>query len=822
MTTIHDEIDWERKMIDRGVERFLAIRDRAVEGERVTETTAGQRLLKTYIMQVAETIGSFMGGSNKTVRPELRVVRNVDPKLVAYMALKSMLVCVYKSNIPYTNICDDIGSKIEDELHFQDLETHHKEYLDEAMRIIESKRTANYSYLRNSILQSAKNNVGYRADYWTRQQRVAVGLAIASLVQSACDLFEVRQDYAPSRGGPRGTSFLTPTAECISWVTEHDEAMSLLFPDRMPMLIQPDDWTGPTDGGYVLPELRHTTPLVIRARLNPQNGMGKYRRAKMDKYLSGVNAIQRTAWRINTRVLAVMQDVWYNNLGVGMPPSEQYEIPACPLEPGAKPETAEQEEAFQRWKSEARAVHAMEAERSALCMLVQRNMRLAQELQDHKEFYYVYRCDFRGRVYAASTGVSPQGPDQSKALLEFSSAEPLGDTGAYWFYVNIANKYGYDKVSYEARVQWVKDNHDVLLRIAGDPIGSRELWGRADKPYQFLACAFEYADHVRLGDAFKSRLPVGLDGSCNGLQHFSAMLRDPRGGAAVNLTPSDKPSDIYQQVADVTTQHLLDIHNKGGEDSVGATNWLKLFKRINPEAPWMDRKWAKAPVMTLPYGSTQQTCTDSIYDVYRDKGGKFFGNAGFRHAIYLSPILWQSIGEVVVAARQAMRWLQKASSQVAKVNGKVDYVSPLGFPVHQRALKTEIVTVATKINGRTQLKVNCVTDEVDLRKIKQWSAPNFVHDFDATHMLMVVNAANAEGVGSFAMIHDDFGCHARHVQRFQEIIREQFVALHSEPALDWLYEQFRAQVPENTVIDPPPSCGALDLSDVLRSPYFFG
>lgn len=60
MTTIHDEIDWERKMIDRGVERFLAIRDRAVEGERVTETTAGQRLLKTHIMQVAETIGSFI------------------------------------------------------------------------------------------------------------------------------------------------------------------------------------------------------------------------------------------------------------------------------------------------------------------------------------------------------------------------------------------------------------------------------------------------------------------------------------------------------------------------------------------------------------------------------------------------------------------------------------------------------------------------------------------------------------------------------------------------------------------------------------------
>lgn len=822
MTTVHDEIDWERKMIDRGVERFINTRDRAVVGDRVTETTAGQRLLKTYITQVAETIGSFMSKSNQTVRPELRVVRNVDTNLLAYMALKAMLKCVYESRVPYTSICEDIGAKVEDELHFQDLEIHHKEYLDEAMRIIERKNTANYSYLRNSILQSAKNNVGFRPDYWTRQQRVAVGLAIAALVQKGCDLFETRQEYSAGRGGPRGTSFLTPTNECIAWVTEHDEAMALLFPDRMPMLVQPDDWNGPTDGGYVLPELRHTTPLVIRSRLNPQSGLGRYKRADMSRYLSGVNAIQRTAWQINKRVLAVMQDVWYKNLGVGMPPSEQYEVPACPLQPGAKPENEAQEEAFQRWKSEARQVHTMEAERSALCMLVQRNMRIAQELSEHKEFYYVYRCDFRGRVYAASTGVSPQGPDQSKALLEFASAEPLGDDGWYWFFVNGANKYGFDKCSYDERVEWVRSHHDAILRVAGDPIGGRELWGGADKPYQFLAWCFEYADFIRLGAAFRSRLPVALDGSCNGLQHFSAMLRDPRGGKAVNLTPGDKPSDIYQEVADVTTSHLLSLHKKGGEENTGATNWLKLFKKLNPEKPWMDRKWAKAPVMTLPYGSTQQTCTDSIYDVYRAKGDKFFGNAGFRHAIYLSPILWGSIGEVVVAARQAMQWLQKASGQVAKLKYEVNYVTPLGFPVHQKAFETEIVRIETKINGRMRLSVNCVTDNVDLRKIKQWSAPNFVHSMDATHMLMVVNAAVAEGISSFAMIHDDFGCHARHIARFQQIIREQFVALHSAPALEALHAQFVAQVPLPTDVAPPPACGALDVTDVLRSPYFFG
>jgi DNA-directed RNA polymerase len=40
-------------------------------------------------------------------------------------------------------------------------------------------------------------------------------------------------------------------------------------------------------------------------------------------------------------------------------------------------------------------------------------------------------------------------------------------------------------------------------------------------------------------------LPVHQDGSCNGLQHYAALGRDALGGAAVNLTPSELPQDVY-------------------------------------------------------------------------------------------------------------------------------------------------------------------------------------------------------------------------------------------------------------------------------------
>src|SRR5690606_32168686 len=88
-------------------------------------------------------------------------------------------------------------------------------------------------------------------------------------------------------------------------------------------------------------------------------------------------------------------------------------------------------------------------------------------------------------------------------------------------------------------------------RIAADPISYRE-WTDADVPFQFLAWCFEYADYKRNPVEFTSRIPLGQDGSCNGLQHFSAMLRDSAGGRATNLLPDVIQHDIYGLVASAT------------------------------------------------------------------------------------------------------------------------------------------------------------------------------------------------------------------------------------------------------------------------------
>ena len=82
----------------------------------------------------------------------------------------------------------------------------------------------------------------------------------------------------------------------------------------------------------------------------------------------------------------------------------------------------------------------------------------------------------------------------------------------------------------------------ALKEVMLSSSGSR-WWIKAEKPWQCLAACMEVRDALASGNpaAFPSRLPVQMDGSCNGLQHYAALGRDADGGNAVNLRPNPAP-----------------------------------------------------------------------------------------------------------------------------------------------------------------------------------------------------------------------------------------------------------------------------------------
>ena len=67
-----------------------------------------------------------------------------------------------------------------------------------------------------------------------------------------------------------------------------------------------------------------------------------------------------------------------------------------------------------------------------------------------------------------------------------------------------------------------------------------------DEPWQFLSFCFEWNDFINHGETsdFITHLPCYSDCSNSGLQIYSGLLADERGGKATNLT-GDKPEEIY-------------------------------------------------------------------------------------------------------------------------------------------------------------------------------------------------------------------------------------------------------------------------------------
>lgn len=810
--TIQDQLDHEHNMVYRGVERYRS-QQKAAQASRNEESSAGSTLLRHYVLSIADHITAYLDGNHPTGRRRgkgAKLMATVDTDKIALIALRSIINAFYSPR-SLTALCISIGSRCEDELRFVHFQTEHKEYYDSLIRDFKNKNLVNYKHQR-SVLKAKGEDQGLHWVDWSNEDKADVGGLVISLLMEVCDLVE-REDTLNSR--KQTEVHIVPTKACIEWIESHDEAVEIVSPDRMPCLIPPMDWVSNTDGGFYSAELRGRTPL-IKANYKDRNRVEMYNNASMEKVFTAINAMQNTGWRINARVHDTMKYIWANNLECGMPRSEPLEFPECPVNTSIRvadlPDDSPVKEGFMLWKGEMRTIYTMEQDRRSKNLALLRTMRLANELSVHDTFFYVYQTDFRGRSYATASGLNPQGTDHSKGLIEFSEGKPLGATGMHWFMVNGANKFGYDKASYDDRVAYMYEHAAKWLAAGADPIANRDVWTDADKPFQFLAWCFEFSDAMDMDDhtQFVSHLPVGLDGSCNGLQHFSAMLRDSVGGSAVNLIPADLPADIYQRVADVCYAKLK------ASDDPAAQNWLWLLGDSMP------RSLAKAPVMTLPYGSTQQSCTATTYKWLKEKSEREFPeNTAFKQCIFLTPILWESIGEVVIAARAAMKWIQDCSSIISRAGHDIQYTSPIGFPVLQRKMKYTSKQIETQIGGRLQIRIGTNTDKVDLAKQRQGSSPNLVHHADATHMMMTINACVEAGITNFAMIHDDFGTHACDAGAMQKIIGETFVDLHKNHNILADFKKVHEER-HDIVLPDLPDTGDLCIESVLESKYFFG
>lgn len=189
-------------------------------------------------------------------------------------------------------------------------------------------------------------------------------------------------------------------------------------------------------------------------------------------------------------------------------------------------------------------------------------------------------------------------------------------------------------------------------------------------------------------------------------------------------------------------------------------------------------------------------------------------------ATYLSKTVLTSIGEVFEQAMQIKTWFDNASSAFNQAGVSVSWMTPLGFAVRQPYYEHKSKAIKTALQVVKLVKKDAF-DKVKKSSQRSGFPPNFVHSLDACHMMMVAEQCHKEGI-RFAGVHDSFWTHASDVTRMNEIIRETFIELHSQPILRDLDIDFRTRLGLHASSLPNvPQQGDLKLEAVRESPYFF-
>jgi len=776
------------------------------------DTTYGVRLLRGMLTQVEDNLRSHLTsiaeGKAGRHRRGYQYVKDADPEVCAYLALKCALGSI-SAETKLLPLALDIGTRLCDQLLLDKFKREHPDLFRLTEWKIKSQAMQQRDR-RKTLMRLFANRAGVQFDMWSKDERIDVGCMLLDAVLQTGLL--VMHEYTTKARGKMVTEKRVVAGEAvIDSIDQIAAATEMLKPRLLPTIIPPKPWSTPWNGGYWSGLFRESI-----VKTNNPNLLEEIAASEPREVYDALNRVQETPWRVNARVYEVMLSAAEYPRSIGGLPT--YQCDDIPPKPG---DIDSNEEAKNAWKKAAAGVYNANRRTLSKRFQLASTLAIAGQFGKYESIYFPHTLDFRGRLYALPMFLNPQGPDYTKALLTFAHGKPI-ETGvdSGWLAIHGANTFGFDKVGLEERIGWVEQHEGAILQAAADPLGTTSFWEEAADPWQFLAFCFEWSDFLKHGYGFVSSLPVALDGTCNGIQHYSAMLRDSVGAEAVNMTPNLTPNDIYLKVAEETLRLL----NQDYTDVSMKEAWLQFG---------IDRKITKRSVMTLPYGCTRFSCRSFVEDAVRDKietgvDNPFANDQDdgiFAASRFLQDILWEAIGNVVIKAREAMDWLRATAQAVSKHQLPISWVTPDGFVVMQRYPNMQARRVKTFLDGSVvRLTVRDEGNKIDARRMANGVAPNFVHSMDATALRMYVNLAAFNGIKHFAVVHDSFATVAADVNMMQACIKEAFVDLYTEhDPLQSFYEQVVPVLTDaqRDKLPPIPERGQFDLQEVLQSEYFF-
>lgn len=775
---IEQQISLEREAMRHGLKSLRDDTMKAENREYASNSLYGRASIKAVLpkvtQRISDTTDRIYRGTNGPLFKEIREFLNpLEPLAAASIALKITFDKVFGYRLDsgvLQNVADAISLAIEAECKMRYYERVAPGILKRIKEDYWHSSSGTGQKLRTvTTLMNRKDIPPWKP--WNRSLRSKLGVWLLDCVVCSTGYFTKLTQAKSKR---RKETYIVPTSEFSDIKDQLMKQAELFSPAVWPMLVPPKPWSNTEKGGFLLNELMEGHSMVRRGTSCIQG----------QTPIDFLNHIQRTSYVVSKFILDVAEVLEERQYSVGkFVPILETPLPNKPLNIDTD-KSVEME--YRRAAAKAHDQNAQAFKRSCR---TRHTLEAARRFKDYDRWYLCWSLDYRGRAYPLQPYLSVQDTDFGKALIRFAEPAFMTPEAEGWLRFMCATCYGkdgLDKSTMQERLDWTKNNHSLITRVATDPIGNISDWETADEPWQFLSACEEYhATCIECSRQYTS-LMVATDASCSGIQILSGLSRDKSAASLVNVVPSSKPQDAYKVVADKAKpnipEHLHEV--------------------------W-DRKCVKRVVMTLPYSAKEYSNRHYVRDALEEKGLKVT-----KEDINTTvKAVRAAMDEVLPGPMRVMKWIEEEVAKAIKAGAtELTWTTPSGFVVVQRLMKSKYERVTLQLLGKVNMRVATGdSDEVDINHHKNATSPNLIHSLDSSLLHLCAIRFNAP----IALIHDSVLCRATDMSNLSTLVRETYMHLFAEH--DYLRD-FADSIGAET---KPPIIGDLCPETVIHSTYFF-
>lgn len=870
------ELELEQAAKVEGHRDFERTVSKAMANSSVSTTYAGHKLMTNLLTQVSAALKSACEDwkPSRHKKAEIMLADLVAQGAIDYdvMALIGLRVVIDRIGYSKTSLIS-VASAIAFEISARRIDS---KVIETSIKRINSRSMAHKSRALHGLVYSATKKGQIQKFTWEKGMAAQIGVVIMEAIMTT-GLVDVR--LVTSDGKDMYT--VHPSIEFLKQINKVNDQCGWRMPHHLPMICPPKEWTNLQDGGY----LSFRYPLV--------RGLTEEHRAVLETHmddiqpvLSAINTIQQTKFRINKTVLKTMRALYDSHSPLCDIPTEPdinlLRCPKCgeiiePRKPGdgrksKRHECFDDPAILKLWKPKASVYYSSEAAYVSKSLAFLKIITTAERFKDEEALWFPWSLDYRGRMYPMTDYLQPQGSDQAKGLLEFAEGKTVDTPEAReWLMRTGAGLIWKDKMSVDEQLDRVEKATPEIISWAEAPLDNLG-WAEADSPWEALAWAVDYAGYIKDPQGYLSHAVCTMDGTCNGLQHLSLLLKDPIGGAEVNLgssTRDQKPHDIYQLVCNTVVgvlkerlaqpDKMIDVKSKDKKlvrysysEHDMITRWF---------AVGIERKTCKRPVMVVPYSGTYDTVKESLdadwltpqYEKFmkklevecegikdpiercavivdrlkefpflknKDKDDHSGVPSWMDAQAYLASVIWEAIHVHVPAAVELMKALKRLGTAAGNSKCGMLWKAPSGWWVqHTEFLNNDVQVKTTIGDAEVYLTMATKSEVINGKKQGSSAAPNYIHSMDAATLVRTVNAC---GLMDYAMVHDSYGVHACDAYKLAKALRQQVFEIYSEDntLLKDLWDMTYARIGSEDKIEMPQP-GSYDIKEILGSLYFF-